>query len=211
MLNDFIVNNPRSPRDIEKLISCVGRYPHVEEIVRVTGETKVDGVGILVGHVPEMINLKIMRKYRKKGKIFFFENIKVENLYELYQYAFLLVDKVDNNYVSTYSDLGQEEMGSKIGVLYFESVKSFRFKTRFKPWRLYRGEICRGKICHTFNWILHIPTYRSGVYFFLCDSKDLITLSSDKINYPLQDLLFTYNFKNPLRYMRSIVLPLFKY
>jgi len=193
-----------SPLDIEKLILSAGSYPHVEEIVRINSETKVSGIGILVGHVPELVNLKIRRRYRKNGKVFFFENAKVGNLYELYQHAFLLVDRVENDYVVAYN-------GSKIGVLYFESAKSFKFRMKFKAWQLYTGEICRGKICRTFNWVLHIPTYRSGEYLFLCDSEDLITLSSGKVSYPLQDLLFTYNFRNPLKYMRSVALPLFKY
>lgn len=204
MMDDLRMNSPHSPQDIEKLISSAGSYPHVEEIVKINRETKVSGIGILLGHVPESINLRIWRRYRKKGKVFFFENARVGDLYELYQHAFLLVDRVDDDYITTYN-------GPKIGVFYFESTKSFKFRMKFKTWQFYRGEICRGKICRTFNWLLRIPTYRSDVYLFLCDSEDVITVTSDKISYPLQDLLFTYNFKNPLRYMRSIVLPLFKY
>lgn len=193
-----------SPLDIGRLISSVGSYPHVGEIVKIGDETKVTGVGVLVGCVPVSVSVKIKRIYRKSGKIFFFENTKVGDLYELRQYAYLLVDRIENDYIVTYS-------GPKIGVLYFETTDSTRFRTRFKPWQLYRGEICRGKVCHTFNWILHLPTYRRGEYLFLCDSEDLITVTSGKIRYPLQDLLFTYNFKNPLRFMRSVVLPLFRY
>ncbi|MEM1694416.1 MAG: hypothetical protein QW456_09415 [Ignisphaera sp.] len=193
----------KSPTEFDKLLSCNGRYPYIEEIVK-SSNIKVSGIGILFGYVPSFINISIWRKYRKKGKVFFFKDTEIENLYELRQYAYMFVDKVGDTYITSYNV-------PKIGILFFEAVKGFRFELKFKAWQIYRGEVCRGKICHNFNWILRIPTYRSGKYLFLCDSEDLETMVLGKIRHPLHDLLFTYNFKVPLMYVSSIVLPLFRY
>lgn len=196
----------KTPRDVESIIPLLRDYVHLEDILN-TNDVKISGIAILVGHIPEDVSLRFRRSFEKTGKIIFFKDIPMRELSELSIYAYILATKVDDKYVDEVYD------GSKVGVLYFESISSPRLRKAFKPWSLYRGEICRGRRCYNFNWLVYVPTYKSHVYLFLCDEEDLQRYDADRdrIIYPLQDLIFMYTLKKQNVCVTSLSLPVFRY
>ncbi|MEM1694063.1 MAG: hypothetical protein QW456_07640 [Ignisphaera sp.] len=194
----------KNPLDVDKLIQSIWSYPYVEDMID-DRQKKISGVGILLGYVPKHITTRIWRSYRKIGKLFFFEEVEIQELADLRKYAYMFVSRIGDNYIERLYN------GAKIGVLRFESNNSFRLKRMFKPWWPYRGMICRGKICRRINWMMYVPTYSSGNYLFLCDFEDLVRSSFSGFEYPIQDLLFAYNVKKPMSLVRLATLPLFRY
>lgn len=192
----------KTPVELETIITAMGNYVFVEDLA--SSSERISGIGILVGFPPRWVTVKVMRTFRKEGKVFFFSDSSMEELDYLVPYAFILATRVGGRSV-------EELEGRKLGVLYLAKQVGVRRKP-LKPWRIYRGRVCRGKRCCNVNWVLPISTYKSESVLFICDETDLIRRAADgRIEYPLFNLLFSYNFSKPERYVMTLAVPVFRY
>lgn len=196
----------KTPIELEKVIVSYGDYVFVEDIFDDPGgELAVSGLGVLVGLPPRRVTMSVARKFQKVGKLFFFSNVPLKELLPLIPYAFMFASRIGGT-------LAEEVDGRKLGLLYISGAEIKRMQRRVKPWNIYRGKVCRGRRCYDFHWFMYIPVYRNGSYFFVCDSEDLIRRNSDgSIEYPLQNLIFSYNFKKPEGYLTTLAIPIFRY
>ena len=159
-----------SVKEFADLLRSLGVQCSLEYYLRpLFDRLSVSGIGIAVGSPPRRVQNIIARRYEKKGKVVFFENVPVEKLEEFRDYVYFLADKL---YIR-----GEEtsigEYG-RVGALYIElSRPSPRLKKRFEPWRVYRGEVCVGKHCEEVKWFINIPTYYRNSYLILCHPEDL--------------------------------------
>jgi len=167
------VLEPRHPSDVLRMIRVFEKdLIAVEDIVGgALRVVRVSGVGIVVSALSDRLRLKLSRRYEKVGKVVFFNDIAVEDLDEFRDQVLFLV--TDVKITSTEESLTLNPF-EKIGVLHIEYTKQpTRLKERFKPWRVYRGEIRIGKKAFFINRLIRVPTYRKRSILFLCHPNDL--------------------------------------
>lgn len=159
--------------DIEgfaNLLKRAGVHTSLEEHLKpLFNNLSASGIGIVVDIIPDQVRLKLSRRYEKKGKVVFFENVPIRELEEFRNYVFFLVSRLY---------LDGEEVGiepyANVGVYYFEIFPpSKRLKLRFKPWRIYGGRVCVGKYCQEVKWLMYVPTYHRFSYLFLSSPEDM--------------------------------------
>ncbi len=135
-------------------------------------ELRVSGVGIQFGTVPKSVNTVIYRRYTKYGKVFSFDREPVGRLAVLRDHALLLVS---NAYLLDREEPLDIEGFKRIGVLGYELDRlgtRYRYR-RFKPWRLYRGRVCVGRVCEEVGWMIWVPTYHRRYILVLCDPETM--------------------------------------
>ena len=199
-----------SPRELYSLLEeAVGeRIESVEEQVEIVKDlVYVSGIGIVVKTPPNYVKLRLIRKYNKKGKVFMFYDEKISYLEQYKDYVFYLITKVE---------LNREELNirKQIGLFYTEfTIKhSARLKLRFKPWRIYRGEIRVGRRKEQIEWMIPVPTYYRLSHMYLCSPSD-IERKIEKKNktiyyYPIRNIVEAYLY-GTRRQKRTTAQPLF--
>lgn len=207
-----------SPKELYVLLEeAVG-----EEIVPIEVQVEIvknlvclNGLGIVVKTPLNNLYMKLKRKYGLKGKVFMFYDEKIPVLEQYKDYVFYLITEVE---------LGGEELSIKkqIGIFYTEFLfrSSRRLKRRFKPWKIYKGEIVVGRRREHIEWMIPVPTYYRLSHLYLCSPGD-IERKIEKKNktiyyYPIRNIVEAYLYgtrrgRRITAEIRTTAQPLFKY
>lgn len=196
----------KTPLELEVTITQLGDYVFLEDLEDLTsGNLRVSGVGIMMGCPPRQVSMMLKRLYPKRGKVFFFDNVPAKELSTISHYAFMFATRFGERSAS-------EVRGAKLGLMYFERPCSVACKKPVKPWRIYRGTVCRGKRCRKFKWFILVPTYMHNSVLLICDESDLFYKTEDGgVEYPLQNLILSYNTYALDRLVMSLAIPMFRY
>jgi len=152
-----------------RLLRMINSYTTIEdELKYILNYVRVSGVGIIPDTIPDSLRLRISRRYRKKGKIFWFDSALVKDLEPYRNYVIFLVREV----VLNDSEL---EVPKHIGVLYAEFQKyPERIIRRFPAWQVVKGAIRVGRSKYVLKGVMRVPTYDKYSVLFITHPEDIV-------------------------------------
>lgn len=136
-----------------------------------------DGFGVVLNKsvkVHKWFYTKSRKVFEKRGVIVIVSGAPFKLLEESSGDVFYFVLRMHVGGVSSSFDEIE-----RVGVLHAEFAKRPRnIKSRFEPFKVYRGEVHYGKRAYSTKWMIWVPTYEARDALVLCHPDDLVPLSN---------------------------------
>ena len=190
--------------DIESIyrrLASINRFSTIEdELHYVLDFIKVSGIGIVLNAEPRT-SVHLIRRFRKRGKMVWFEKVPIKDLEPFRNYVIFLVSEVVLND-------RELEVPKHVGVLYAEFQKyPERIMRRFPSWQVVRGYVRVGRRKYFLKGVMRVPTYDKYSVLFITHPEDIVRETTEyrakigevKIKkFPLREIIETYRY-NPAR------------
>ncbi len=173
----------------------------------------VSGIGVIPGTIPDDVRLRLSRRFRKRGRILFFEHIPVGELEVFKEYVVFLASEVRFD--------GEEiKVPKKLGVVWVEFPRNPKqLKAKFPAWEIVRGRIIHGRREFILYGSMRVPTYDQHLVVFIADAEDIERKEKipegTRITYPLRNLITRYRHgtikQGHIIPSETLVIPIFSY